>query len=283
MARIKLITDSTTDLPEGKFQEYDIDVVPINIQFGLESYQEGLTIDPTTFYTKVETLGMIPQTSQPSVGQFLEVYHQAIQAGYDTILSIHLTSKLSGVFQSAVMAAQSVADRVRIHVYDSTCGSAALGFMLMEAVEMIRAGQSVEAILARWDELRQRVKIFITLKSTRYAAMSGRITHLASFIASVLNVKPIIGLKDGSLDPIERVRSRKASLERLLSLPAASIPRGAPIYFAVIHAQCAEEAQALLERGRQMFNVKDSFVHAMPLSLAVHFGPGGIGTVTVEI
>src|SRR5450759_3053193 len=129
MSKIKIITDSTCDLPANYFRDYDLGVVPINIQFGNETFQEGITIDQRTFYKKVDELGIIPQTSQPSVGQFVEAYRAAARAGFDTILSLHVTGKLSGTMNSATVAAQEVADEIRVIPFDSMAGSGGLGYM----------------------------------------------------------------------------------------------------------------------------------------------------------
>lgn len=278
MAKIKVLADSTCDLPANYLRDYDIGIVPINIQFGTDSYQEGITIDQTTFYKKVDELGMIPQTSQPSVGQFAEAYRDYAKQGYDTILSIHVTSKLSGTFNSALLAAQEVEKEIRVVPYDSLAGSAALGYMCVDAVEMARAGQSAEEIIARLTEKRTDLRIFLTLASTKYAQMSGRISHLQGFIASLLNVKPIISLQEGMLLPSGRVRSRQAALAHVLDLTkeAASDKR---IKFAVIHGEAQAEAQHLLELGKRSLNCVDAFTDDIAISLAVHFGPGVIGTV----
>ena len=278
MAKIKVLADSTIDLPANYLRDYDIGIVPINIQFGTDSYQEGINIDQTTFYQKVDELGMIPQTSQPSVGQFADAYRTYAQQGYDSILSIHVTSKLSGTYNSALLATQEVEKEIRVVPYDSLAGSAGLGYMCVDAVEMARAGNSAEEIIARLDQKRPEVRIFLTLASTKYAQMSGRISHLQGFIAALLNVKPIISLIDGMLLPSGRVRSRQAALAQIIDLTKQAAD-GRRVKFAVIHGEAHAEAEQLLEQGKQALNYADSFIDDIAISLAVHFGPGVIGTV----
>ena len=278
MAKIKIITDSTCDLPASYFREYDIGVVPINIQFGNETFQEGLSIDQTTFYKKVDETGMIPQTSQPSVGQFVEAYRAAARAGFDTILSLHVTGKLSGTVNSAALAAEQVADEIRVIPYDSMAGSAGLGFMCVDAMEMARAGKSVDEILARLDAARPGIAIFLTLATIRYAQMSGRISNLQGFLVSLLNIKPLITLHDGLLSPRGRVRSRQAAMDLLIE-HARRAAGERPVKFAVIHGEAREEAEQLLERGKQVIHCVDAFVDDLAVSLVVHFGPGVLGTV----
>jgi DegV family protein with EDD domain len=276
--KIKIITDSTCDLPADYFRNYELGVVPINIQFGNETFEEGVSIDQTTFYKKVDELGIIPQTSQPSVGQFVDTYRAVAREGFDAIISMHVTGKLSGTVNSAMLAAQEIANEIKVYPYDSLCGSGALGYMCVEAAEMARAGKSVDEILARLDSARPRVGIFLSLATLRYAQMSGRISNLQGLLASLLNVKPIISLHDGMLAPSGRVRSRQVAIDRLID-HAIHAAANRPVKFAAIHGEAREEAEQLLARGKQALNCVDSFVDDIAVSLAVHFGPGVIGTV----
>ncbi len=278
MPKIKIITDSTCDLPADYFRKYDLGVVPINIQFGKETFEEGISIDQTTFYKKVDELGIIPQTSQPSVGQFVDAYRAVARQGFDAIISMHVTGKLSGTVNSAILAAQEITNEIKVYPYDSLCGSGALGYMCVDAAEMARAGKSVDEIVARLDAARPRVGIFLSLATLRYAQMSGRISNLQGLLASLLNVKPIISLHDGMLAPSGRVRSRQAAMDLLID-HATRAAENRPVKFAAIHGEAREEAEQLLARGKQALNCVDSFVDDIAVSLAVHFGPGVIGTV----
>ena len=278
MSKIKILTDSTCDLPASYFREYDLSVVPINIQFGTTTFEEGISIDQTTFYNKVDELGIIPQTSQPSPAQFIAAYRACAQQGYDTILSLHVTGKLSGTVNSATLAAQEVADEIRVIPFDSLAGSAALGFMCVDAAQMARAGKAAEEIIARLTTARSKLSLCLSLATLRYAQMSGRIGNLQGFIASLLNVKPIIMLQDGLLNPNGRARSRQAALDLLLELTKQAAGKST-IKFAVIHGEVREEAEKFMERAKRELNCVDAFVDDIAISLAVHFGPGVIGTV----
>jgi len=280
---IKIVTDSTCDLPAELLRQHDIRVVPINIQFGAETYEEGVTIDQPTFYRKVEEMGIIPTSSQPSAGRFVEVYRQMAAEGVDTILSIHVTAKLSGTYQSADLARQMVADEVTVYPFDSACGSAGLGFMALEGARMAEAGESAANILQRWEEIRPRMRILLTLADLRYAQMSGRVGRLQSSLASLLNIKPIVGLEDGLLDVVGQVRTRKKAVERMLALMEEAVGTTEPVNLAVIHAEAEQEGQALLKRARQTFNCQETFIEDLAISLAVHFGPGTLGLVAYPL
>jgi len=280
---MKLVTDSTCDLPGDLFEKHDVEVVPISILFGSDSYDEGIEIDHTTFYRKVDELQMIPKTSQPAVGRFVEVYRRLAAEGAQKILSIHCTSKLSGTYQSADMARQIVADEVNVKVFDSAAGSAGLGFMVVEAAQMALAGESVERIWQRLEELRQRMRLFFTVAELEYAQMSGRVGRLQGTLASILRIKPIVGLKDGVIDVVSQVRTRSKALDRMLSTLEDAAGRQAPINLAVIHAQASEEGQQLLERSKEMFNCRETFLVDLALSLAVQFGPGTLGIAAYQL
>ncbi len=280
---IKIATDSTCDLPAGLYQQHDITVVPINIMFGTESYLDGIDIDRATFYRKIDELGILPQTSQPSAGQFAEYYNRLADAGATDIISLHVTAKLSGTYQSAELAREMVADRVRVHPFDSACGSAGLGFMVLEATRMAEAGQSVTEILARMEAIRSKMNILLTLKDLRFAQMSGRVGRLQSSLAALLNVKPIVLLEDGLLDVAEKVRARRKAIDRIIEIMVERVGTSASINLAVIHANAPDEGQALLEKAKTLFNCQETFLTDLTTSLVVHFGPGTLGLIAYSI
>jgi DegV family protein with EDD domain len=276
---IKIVTDSTCDLTDEYYRDHDITVVPINIQFGTETYLDGVTIDSSTFYRLIDERGILPKTSQPSAGQFEEQYRALAAGGATDIISIHVTAQLSGTCQSAELAKTMLADRVRVHPYDSACGSAGLGFMVVEAARMARAGRSVEDILARLEAVRPNIQILLTVKDLRFAQMSGRVGKLQSSLASLLNIKPIIILEDGLIDVSEKVRTRRKALDRMMAILEERVGRSAPVNLAVVHAMAPAEGQALLDEASARFACRECFVTDLALSLAVQFGPGTLGLV----
>jgi DegV family protein with EDD domain len=280
---IKIATDSTCDLPPGYFQEYDITVVPINIQFGTETYEDGVTIDRETFVRKIDEMGILPTTSQPSAGQFEQYYDKLREEGATDIISLHVTAKLSGTYNSAVMAKEMMEDRVRIHPFDSTSGSVALGFMSMEASRMSQAGKSVDEILARMEAIRDRGCLVLTLKDLRYAQMSGRTGRLQSSLASLLSIKPIVLLEDGLLDVVEQVRTQSKAIDRLIDILAERVGKSQPVNLAAIHAMAPDSGQELLEKAKHLFNCQETFMADLTSSLVVHFGPGTLGLFAYRV
>ena len=274
---LRIVTDGAADVLQAWQTEYDIVVVPANILFGEKSYLQGVELDNEGFYKLVDESKRIPKTSQPTPHQFTEAYRKIAQPG-DTILSIHVTSKLSGTYASAVIAAEAVKDEFKVIAVDSACGSIAIGFLCREARKMERAGKSVAEILKYIEAVKYKVRIILTLDTLEYARMSGRVKTLQAAFASMLNVKPIAVLRDGELNMAEKVRTRKASLERVIEMAKAEFG-DRPVYLAVVHARDLISGQSLLDDVKQRFNCKETVISDLSISVAANLGPGTVGLV----
>ena len=272
-----IVTDGAADMPAGWEKEYDINIVPINIQFGEQTYLGGVDLSNEDFYRLVDESGKIPKTSQPSPFQFKEFYQRVAKAG-DTILSMHVTSKLSGTFESAVTAARELAEEYNIIPFDSEAGSAALGMMCREARLMERAGVDIQQIVERMCQIRRNIQIILTLDKLDYARMSGRVGTMQAALASMLNVKPIVVLKEGVLDMAERVRTRSKAIDRVLELLHNRFEKEL-VNVAAVHARDLQSAQDLLERAKRMFNTKELILTDLSIGVAANLGPGTVGLV----
>lgn len=275
---IKIVTDTTCDLPPAWFERYHITVLPMNIQFGLDTFREGLDIEPETFYRRIQAEKELPTTSQPAVGQFRQTYERLAADGSE-ILSIHLTSKLSGTWQAAMLAAAQLQNKIKVHVLDSLTSSVGLGLMIHEAAHLVQTGLPAPAIVSRLEARRSQIHVFIMLKDLRYARMSGRVGRLRETLVSLLNVKPIIGVADGALIPLDRVHGQKKGLERMLTLATEMVGQ-TPVSVGMVQALAQTEAERLLGQLQAGLNCRLSFITDLSLSLAVHFGPGTIGFAT---
>jgi len=278
---LHIVTDGAADVPVAWEKEYDIDIIPINIQFGEKTYLQNVDLDTEGFYKLVDESKKIPKTSQPSPHQFMEFYKKIAQKG-DTILSVHVTSKLSGTYASAVAAAQELKDMFRVIPVDSTGGSLGLGFMCREARKLDRAGKSVEQIVTYLEGIRDRVRVILTLDTLDYARMSGRVGTLSAALASILNVKPIAVLKNGLVDMVEKVRTRKAALDRILEMAVEEFGNQ-PIYLGIVHARDLASGNALMADAKKRFNSKDTVLIDLSISLAANFGPGTVGLVLYPV
>jgi len=274
---LRIVTDGAADMPVGWEEEYDIQVIPINMQFGERTYLQGVDLTNEDFYRLVEESGKIPKTSQPSPFQFKKFYESVAKAG-DTILSLHVTSKLSGTFESAVTATRELGDKFNIVPFDSGAGSAALGMMCREARLMERTGAASQQIIERMTRTRREVQIVLTVDKLDYARMSGRVGTLQAALASALNVKPIIVLREGLLGVAERVRTRRKALDRVLDILHAQFAQE-EVNVAAVHARDLPSAQGMLERARKIFNCKQLILTELSIAVAANLGPGTVGLI----
>lgn len=274
---LRIVTDGAADMPRAWQEEYDIQVVPVNIHFGDKTFLSDVDLTHEGFYRLVDESKKIPKTSQPSPHQFAEAYKKLAQVG-DTILSIHVTSKLSGTYASAVAAGKELAEKYHIIPFDSMTGSAGIGILCREARILERAGKSVEEIIKHLEVLRSRCGVILALDTLEYARMSGRVGTLQAALASVLNVKPIAVLKDGVLNMAEKVRTRKASLDRVLEMVKEQVGNR-EVIMSVVHARDPQAGADLMERARALFKIRDLFLTDLSISVAANLGPGTVGIV----
>jgi DegV family protein with EDD domain len=274
---LRIVTDGAADVLPAWKTEYGIDVIPVNIMFGERSYLQGVDLDNEGFYKLVDEKKRIPKTSQPTPHQFVEFYRKIAQKG-DTIISVHVTAKLSGTYASAVSAADEVRNDFKVYPIDSASGSLGIGLMCREARRLDRAGKSVEEIVQYIEGIKNNVRVILTLDTLDYAKMSGRVKTLQAALASVLNVKPIAVLRDGDLSMAERVRTRKASLDRVIEM-AKEEYGNKPVYLAVVHARDPKSGAELLEEASKHFNHKETMLGELSISVAANLGPGTVGLI----
>ncbi len=272
---MQIITDSTCNLTNDLIEKHHIQIAPIPIQFGDQTYEEDIDIDRDTFYNKIEELGIMPTSSQPSPACFAKLYQEAKEKGED-ILAITITSKHSGTYNSAMLA-KSIVPEADIEVFDSRSISLGTGWMVLEAARAAAKGITREAILTRLGFIRDRSRLFITPSTMKYLQMSGRVSQLQGALASLLQVKPIIAVIEGTLEVLEKARTRKKALDRLLSLLEDSVGNRTPVNLAVMHARALEDAQLLADKAKERFNSREILTAELVASLAVHGGPGIIG------
>lgn len=278
---LRIVMDTAGDLPEGWQEEYQIDLIPINIIHEGKTYLQGVNLGYEEFYQLVENSSTLPSTSQPTPYQFVEFYRKIASPG-DTILSIHVTEKLSGTMASAKQAATELKNEFQIFPFDSAAGTISMGMMAKEAREMDRTGKSVKEIIKRLEFIRLNTKLFFTLDTLKFASMSGRVKHLQASLADLLKVKPIIELKDGVIVMGEKVRSRAKSIDLILSKMKQNFGNQR-IKVGVIHARDREAGLEVLRRVISQHDCAEAVLGELSISLAAHFGPGTLGLVAYPV
>ncbi len=268
---VKIVTDSSADLPAELIKELGISVVPLYVRFGDEVYRERVSITDDEFYQKLVHGPVHPVTIQPGPQDFVEVYKKLVQEA-DGIVSIHLSSKLSGTYNSALQAKEMVGEGgCPIEVVDSGSITMAMGLVCIAAAEAAKAGKDLEQVL---DGVKQDVPnahllaLFDTLK---YLQLGGRIGKAKALLGSILNVKPLITLKDGEVMPAGQARTRAKGIERLIDFvkSASSIEA-----VAVGYSTTPDEAQTLAKRLASIFTKEPVKIARLGTTLGVHAGPG---------
>ncbi|HET9476887.1 MAG TPA: DegV family protein [Dehalococcoidia bacterium] len=275
---VRIVTDSTSDIPAALAHELGISVVPLSVIFGDEVYREGHEITHDLFYEKLVRSKVMPTTSAPSVGDFLAVYEPLLKET-DEIVSIHISSKLSATYNNACQAAKQLSDQgARIEVMDSLSVSFGLSFLAQAAARAAGAGASVEEIRKIVDGMIPRLRILVVLDTLEYVRRGGRIGRARAFLGAMLKVKPILSFRDGEVHPEERVRTKALALERLLQIATSYRIKEVGIGYST-NAQDAEDLKRRL--AVMVPGVDISIVRLGPV-LGVHGGPGTLGIGVLE-
>ena len=276
---MRIVTDSGTDLwlPPEQAAELDIHIVPLIVTLEGKSYREGVDIQPAEFYRLLAATDSLPITSQPSAGEFAEVYRRLAVTDPD-ILSIHITSGLSGTFNSAQAGAAMVPE-ANITLVDTKTLSAAAGWQVEAAAKALKAGWSKEQALALMERIGAASESMYTLKELQYLIHGGRISHMKGLIASVLNLKPLIGVEkvNGTYVQLGQARTFKRAVKGLVDLIGQQHAPGSALRVQVLHSYNPEGAAMLREQVDQRFDCTWLPVGPMSLVLGAHTGPTMVG------
>jgi len=211
---VKIITDSTSDIPESIISDLDIEVVPLNIHIGQDNFKHGVDIGTDEFYTKLLTGSELPKTSQPSPGEFLDVYNKFLDQS-DAIVSIHVTSKLSGTYNSAIQAKSELNITKPIEVVDSATVSMALGLIVIRAAKIAKDGGTLEEVLKEIEHCSSNTEVLVVLDTLEYLEKGGRIGKASALIGSILSLKPILTVEDGIVGTFGKARTFTKAMNSL--------------------------------------------------------------------
>jgi len=278
--QVAIVTDSTSDLPSNLTKSRSITVVPLTLNFEGRSLLDGVDIRPSEFYRKLPNATTHPTTSQPSAGQFAETYARLLN-DHDEIVSIHISEKLSGTYASAVQGAE-MTDAKKVHVIDSQLVSMSLGLITLAATEMAAHGSTATSIAERVTSMRDNVQTYFSVATLEFLRRGGRIGRASAMLGSVLQVKPVLCIRDGLVTPLERVRTFDRALNRIIEL-TREVDRGKGLCVIVGHA----DAEADAERVAQALDPVTETLMIQPLGPVVgaHAGPGvvGVGVYAAEL
>lgn len=267
---VRVVTDSTADLPADVVRDLNITVVPAYIGIGGRSYRDGIDISPEDVYKKLVESDSPITTSQPSPGDFAEAYKHVLKEA-DEIVSIQATSRLSGTFQSAVQAREMVNAKGRIEVVDSASVSMGLGLVTIAAARLAKAGVSLSGVLEESHRAINQVHIWAIFDTLKYVFRGGRLGKASALLGTMLTVKPVLTMKDGVLHPAGFVRTRARGIEKLLDY----VKRFQNVHdIGIVHSTTPEEAQTLRCRLSALVDKNRIYVSQLGPALGVHGGPG---------
>lgn len=270
---VRIVTDSTCDLPKEVADFYDIEIVPLNIIFGADLYKDGVDINRKDFYKMLTESEDFPKTSQPSPEDFSNAYKKVFARGdAESIISLHLSASLSGTYNSALNASEEYGGKVTL--IDSRTVSLGLGIMAIAAAEMARDGISPEKITAKLDEMKKSQKLFFTLETVDYLIKGGRVGKARGFLGKILSLKPILTLVDGEVRPLSKARSREKIIEKILSILPRDLSEGR---LAVAHAADPSKVDLIMNALKGRCDLNKILTGEIGPTVGAHCGPGTWG------
>lgn len=273
---IKLVTDSTAYLAEGTVRQLDIRVVPLCVHFAREEFKEGVELSNEEFYTRLQEAEQLPTTSQPSAGDFYQVFKELVDAGHE-VVAVTISSKLSGTWNSA-MAAKEMLPSAPISIVDSLSTSIGLRHMIEAAARAIDSGATREEVVAKLEAVKESIYLLFVVDTLEYLAKGGRIGNAKAFLGTLLKVKPILILKDGAIEPLEQVRSKRKAHARMLELIEKHVEgNGSGVQIGLVHALAPDDAAALAEELSERLGGVPVTIDDLGPVIGTHTGPGVVG------
>lgn len=278
MSKVAVVTDSTANIPVELIRKYMISIVPLQVIWGKNTYRDSVDIQPTEFYTRLTEAKVMPTTSQPSPAAFSETYRGLLDQGYD-ILSVHISSKLSGTVASALQAREHFPG-AKIEVIDTNSTAMSMGFPALAAARAASQGATFGECQQIVEQGTGHTGLLFVVSTLEFLRRGGRIGGAAAFLGTALNLKPLLELRDGRIEAVERVRTMSKATDRLLDLFEERVGSRRPVYIAGLHANVPEEATLLLNRAIERFSngsVAEGLLTEISPVLGTHTGPGAMG------
>jgi len=278
--KIAVVTDSTAYLTPEEREHYNIRMIPLSVTFEDRAYEEEVEITTKEFYDKVRGAKVLPKTTQPPVGKFVELFEELAKE-YDEVISIHLSSGISGTYQGAVQASEMV-EGIKVHVFDSEISCSPQGYYAKKASEMASKGASVEEIIRKLNEMKTKMKAYFVVDDLSHLQRGGRLSSAAAIVGGLLQIKPVLHFENKVIVPFEKIRTKKKALKRVEELLGSDCVKYKRLQATVIHANCEEEAKAWMDELDEKYpNVEFQLSYFGPV-IGTHLGEGSIGVTWVE-
>ncbi|MBG9914339.1 DegV domain-containing protein [Bacillus sonorensis] len=270
-----VVTDSTAYIPKELRDRHHIHMIPLNVVFGEASYKEEIDMSWKDYYKEVKAHNNLPTTSQPAYGELIALYEKLAES-YDAVISIHLSSGISGTFNSAVSAG-GMLENIKVYPYDSEISCMAQGFYAIEAAEMAEKGAAPEEILSHLDHMKTSMRAYFMVDNLSHLQRGGRLSGAQAFVGSLLKVKPILHFENKLIVPFEKIRTRKKALNRIYELLDEDAGKGKPLRVVVIHANREEEAEQIIEELSQQYPHAEFYKSYFGPVIGTHLGEGAMG------
>ena len=274
--KVAVVTDGACSLTPAQGNELGVHIAPVYLTFGENTYRAGVDLSSQEFYDLLSASKKLPTTAQPTAEDFVRIFEK-LADDVDEIVTVVISHHMSATIQSVEMAKQQF-DKVPVHVIDSESVSLGLGMMAIAAARAADQGQDGQSILELVNSIKQKMNVIFTVRTLEYLHKGGRIGGATAFLGSALDIKPILYIANGMIEPLEKQRTRKRSVGRLVELMSEKVG-DSPVHVAILHGNTPEEAEQLERVVRDQFNIVDMITSDMGPVIGVHAGPGTLGLV----
>ena len=275
MSKVAIVTDSTGYIPKELIKQYNIVVIPLYVIWDGEELKDDIDITPTEFYNRLQNSSTMPSTSQPTPADFQEVFARLHEDGYD-ILSILISSDLSGTVSSAEQAKKALPD-AKIEIFDSRSTSMELGFHTLAAARAAAEGKSLSECVSAAEKARANSGIIFAVDTLEFLHRGGRIGGANRYLGTILNIKPLLVVEDGKIEPLEKVRTKKKAQKRVADIVTERLQGKSNIRLAALNANAEAEAQSLIKMTAARLDVVENIIAEVSPVIGTHVGPGTVG------
>ena len=272
--RVAVVTDSTAYIPEELREKHHIHMIPLSVIFNDTSYQEEIDLSAEDFYEKVREYG-IPTTSQPPVGAFVDLFSQ-LARNHDAVISIHLSSRISGTYQAAVSAEEMV-DGIKVYAYDSELSAMPQGFYAIKAAEMSQDGKTADEIIAQLDHMKSKIRAYFMVDDLTNLQKGGRLSHAQAVLGGLLKIKPVLHFVDKVIVPFEKIRTRKKAIQRIVDMLEADAKQGNVERVVFIHGNDERSAIELRDQFAEKYPDIETVISYFGPVIGTHLGEGALG------
>lgn len=276
MSKIALVTDSTGYIPKDLVDKYNITVAPQILIWGEESFEDGVDILPNEFYARLQKTTVMPSTSQVTVAKFHDIFQRLLDQDCQ-ILAVLIASKLSGTINSAVQAKAMLPIDAPIEIVDSNTTAMAMGFNVLTVARAIEQGATMLECIRLAQEAGKHTGVLFAVDTLEFLHRGGRIGTGSKFLGTALNIKPILEVRDGAVEAVERVRTRRKSLSRIIEIVEEQIAGRTPVRLATLHANAEDDARIVLNEANEKLNAVESILAEVSPVIGSHAGPGTVG------